>query len=97
MAPERMKPEGETTTWDGSYFATSKCDVGGHGGGGIDGTTCNATACAPPGKYIATMCATPDMSDAGGAVCSVTQQPVCVEVTFDYPSAMVVDGVISRQ
>jgi hypothetical protein len=91
IAPQRMKPQGENTTWDGSYFLMEKCGAG---------VTCRETACAPPGKYIATMCATLDGSDGGmGAFCSITQQGaapqrVCVDVPFDYPSATVVEGVI---
>jgi hypothetical protein len=97
MTPERMKPEGETTTWDGSYFVMNHCTAG-QGGGGINGTPCNDNLCAPPGKYIATMCATLDEPDAGGAACSLTQQQqVCVDVPFDYPSSTVVDGVIGTQ
>ncbi len=87
IAPQRMKADGETTTWDGTYFQASKCNAT---------TTCSQMQCAAPGQYIATMCAALSPPDSGLAgFCGITgQQPTCVAVPFDYPSTTVVEGVI---
>jgi hypothetical protein len=88
IAPQEMKAEGESLSWDGSYFVQSTCG---------QNYSCNNTACAAPGSYVATMCASPnDSGDAGVAgFCSNTgADPVCVDVAFEYPSDTVVEGVI---
>jgi len=69
---------------------------GWRGGGRISGITCSDTACAPPGKYIATMCATPDGSDAGGDLCPASNKVLpssksastCRSTTRARPSSM---------
>jgi hypothetical protein len=91
IAAERLKMEGAMTTWDGSYFQASTCGAG---------KSCFEDACAPPGKYLAHMCAYPDGEDGGaGPFCSFNPQAVpakavCVEVPFDFPSTGVVEGTI---
>jgi hypothetical protein len=84
-----MKPDGETTTWDGTYFEPGQC-----GNGQI---ACHNKQCAPPGKYVATMCASRSTSDAGTVgFCMASATPTCVDVPFDYPSATTVEGVIGK-
>jgi len=87
IAPQRIKPEGQSLTWDGTYFEPSKCGAG---------ISCQEKQCAPPGHYIATMCANKSTSDAGvaGFCAGVDFTPTCVDVEFDYPSMKPVEGVI---
>jgi hypothetical protein len=69
-------PVGASMTWNGEYFAVSTC--------GGRATACAAPTCAPPGQYVATMCA---FSEANGA-------KDCIEVPFTYPSAATVTGAL---
>jgi hypothetical protein len=86
IAPQHMTPEGQTLTWDGTYFVASKC--------GMD-FTCEYKQCAPPGQYVARMCANKSTSDAGvNNFCMADPTPTCVDVTFDYPSPTPVVGVL---
>jgi hypothetical protein len=88
IAPQHMKPEGQTLTWDGTYQVQSTCGAG---------LTCQNKQCAAPGKYIATMCANRSTSDAGiNGFCMADQTPTCVEVPFEYPSATTVEGVVGK-
>jgi hypothetical protein len=83
---QTMKAQGETLAWKGTYWQPSTCK---------DAAACVNSRCLPPGKYIATMCASRRTSDAGGVdSCTSDAQPICTDVEFDYPSATVVEGVI---
>ncbi len=85
-APQPMKPEGESLTWDGSYWVQSTCGAQ---------VACQARQCAAPGGYVAKMCAYRSISDAGlTGFCAASPTPTCVDVEFDYPSATVVEGVL---
>ena len=90
IAPLRIKPEGQSRTWDGTYFEPSKCGAG---------LSCQEKQCAPPGHYIATMCANKSTSDAGvaGFCAGVDFTPTCVDVEFDYPSMKPVEGVVGAK
>jgi hypothetical protein len=74
--------------WDGTYGAQSTCGMG---------TACVGAAYAKPGKYTATMCATPGTlvaSDAGPAQCVPSGPAKCGHVEFDFPSSAVAMGTI---
>ena len=63
--------------WDGHRFGGGTC------GGGA---TCVRQECAPPGQYLATMCA---------AMASNLSAPLrCVQVLFDYPADGQVVGTL---
>jgi hypothetical protein len=86
--PQHMKPEGLSLTWGGAYQELATCGAG---------ISCQNKQCAPPGGYIATMCANRSVSDAGVAgFCQADPTPTCVEVPFDYPSTTTVEGVLSK-
>jgi hypothetical protein len=87
-APRHMKPEGEVTSWDGTFWKSSTCGAG---------LACGERLCMNPGSHlIARMCAYPSTNPDGSAYfCESTNQPTCVEVPFDYPSANVVTGVLN--
>jgi len=76
-------------TWDGSYFESSICglDVG-----------CIQPKFAPPGHYVAQMCATPGMLSGGDAgqqpSCTTTGPEECVDVPFDYPGPSPVEATL---
>src|SRR5262249_5856815 len=75
IAPQHLKPEGQTLTWDGTYYELSKCGAG---------VSCQEKQCAPPGHYVATMCANKNTSDAGvaGFCGGIDFTPTCVDVEF---------------
>ncbi len=74
--PTRMTAAGVQRTWDGTYYAAGTCG----------GMTCALRSCAPAGRYVAKMCAYPDLSSGGaGGVCSPSPAPRCVDVAFDWP------------
>jgi hypothetical protein len=80
---------GGQVQWDGSYGTISTC--------GLAGTTCVGTAFAKPGRYTATMCATPGMLTGGDAEppqCVASGPPKCGHVAFDFPSSVVAMGTI---
>ncbi len=86
IPPEHLKPEGETETWDGTYFASSTCGAG---------MQCEQAACVEAGSHlVASMCAYPSMGPDGGFGCMGSTTPNCVDVPFDYPSAAPVVGII---
>jgi hypothetical protein len=89
IAPQHLKPEGQTLTWDGTYYEPSKCGAG---------ISCQDKQCAPPGRYVATMCANKNTSDAGiaGFCQGFDSMPTCVDVEFDYPSMKTVEGVVGK-
>jgi len=53
--------------------------------------------CAPPGRYIARMCATRQQS-AGAHACEVPESsplsPTCTDVEFDWPTTDTVRGAL---
>jgi hypothetical protein len=74
--------------WDGIYDTQSTCGTG---------TACVLATYAKPGKYTATMCATPGTliaSDAGPVQCMPTGPAKCGHVEFDFPSSVVAMGTI---
>jgi hypothetical protein len=80
---------GGQVQWDGAYSTISTC--------GFAGTTCIGTAFAKPGRYTATMCATPGTligGDAGPPQCVASGPPKCGHVAFDFPSSVVAMGTI---
>jgi hypothetical protein len=86
IAPQHIKPEGETFTWDGTLWEPGKC--------GAQNASCVNQLCATPhGKYIARMCASRSTSDAGG-FCMSVPEVTCVDVPFDYPTTSIVEGVL---
>ncbi len=86
IAPQRMKPEGETLAWDGTYWDPSTCGAQ---------VQCRSRRCAAPGRYTAQMCAYRSTSDAGTGYCMAVENPTCVDVPFDYPSGTLVEGVLN--
>jgi hypothetical protein len=77
---------GEQRIWDGQVHATSTCGMN---------TTCYQARFAPPGHYLAVMCATPGRltgGDGGPPTCQPTGVRTCIEVPFDLPSAAPVIG-----
>ncbi len=86
IAPQHLKPEGETYTWDGTLWEQGHC--------GPQMIACISQSCGTPkGKYIARMCAYKSTSDAGPFCMSASTQ-TCVDVPFDYPTAAIVEGVL---
>jgi hypothetical protein len=97
-----LEDAGQTQTWDGTNYAPGSqvtCTIAPPG---LPATLdCTVLACAPPGEYLAVMCACgPDGPDASGlpsnyeyavAYCA---HPTCVRVPFDYPSPTVVAGTV---
>jgi hypothetical protein len=85
--PLPLPADGVRFTWDGTIWeGTSRtCATGNH---------CDHQrgACAPPGKYVATMCAVHNVADAGSnPICTGILTQKCLEVEFDYPSATPVE------
>jgi hypothetical protein len=71
-------------TWDGTYAQPGTC--------GPSAMDCQTPRCAPPGDYVAHMCAyaeVPDAAPAGGTgsqPCTATVSvPTCVDVPFTWP------------
>ncbi|HVT07191.1 MAG TPA: hypothetical protein VHO67_07025 [Polyangia bacterium] len=89
-APQGVVYSGGTSTWDGSYLASSTC--------GDAHTSCSQPQYAAPGRYLAVFCATPGevtQPDAGYfSVCTATGTVQCVQVPFDFPSATPVQLVL---
>ncbi|HVU50683.1 MAG TPA: Kazal-type serine protease inhibitor family protein, partial [Polyangia bacterium] len=78
---------GASMDWDGSFFTMSTCGMN---------VGCYQKNKAPPGMYMARMCATPgklDNPDAGfQANCVASGSQVCVDVPFQYPGPTPVVG-----
>ena len=75
-------------TWDGSYYEQSICGLG---------VGCISQKFAPPGHYVAQMCATPGMiveGDAGQSGCTATGPQECVDVPFDFPSQSPIEATL---
>ncbi len=86
VPPQHVKPGGETYTWDGTLWQSSKC--------GPQMYACVNEVCSvPAGPYTARMCAYRGTGD-GGSFCMFDPAPVCVDVPFVYPTADTVEGVI---
>jgi hypothetical protein len=86
-APVPMQADGEHLTWDGTYWPNSTC------AGGTLG--CRYKKCAPPGRYLAKMCAAPSTpGSAPAGFCTPGPTTTCVEVEFDYPGTATVEGVL---
>jgi hypothetical protein len=71
-------------TWDGTYGQPGTC--------GPSAMACQTPRCAPPGAYVAHMCAyaeAPDAATTGGTGsqgCTATASvPTCVDVPFTWP------------
>jgi hypothetical protein len=77
---------GQERVFDGGYYEGSTCGAG---------TACYRRRYVGPGRYVATMCATPGVArtpDAGGsAICAEARAPECMEVPFDFPSPIPVE------
>lgn len=87
---------GTDFNWDGTvYDAASGC---GSGQIGSPPLACWMPSCAPPGHYVAHLCAyaMPSNSDGGFQVCELHAEvkPTCVDVPFDYPTTTQVVGVL---
>jgi hypothetical protein len=90
-APQRLGPQGQTITWDGTYLQQGTCGMG----GGVAAAGCSNKKCATPGMYTATICAYPAVPDAGGCPATVGPAvPTCIDVPFDYPSTAPVEGAL---
>jgi hypothetical protein len=73
----------ERVVWSGVYYEGAQCGAG---------VPCSNQRFAPPGRYVAVMCATPGtLSDGGTGVC-IKEAQRCVEVPFDFPSPTLVEG-----
>jgi hypothetical protein len=86
--PQNIDVGGIWTTWTGLMFESGVCN----------GTTpCLEMRCAPPGRYIARMCATRQQS-AGAHACEVPESsplsPTCTDVEFDWPTTDTVRGAL---
>jgi len=71
-------------TWDGTYAQPGTC--------GPSAIACQTPRCAPPGDYVAHMCAyaeVPDAATTGGTAsqgCTATASaPTCIDVPFTWP------------
>jgi len=86
IAPQHVPHDGETLTWDGTAWQSSKC--------GPQNLTCTSPTCGtPPGRYIARMCAYKAASDAG-PYCMAVSAITCVDVPFEYPTSSAVEGTL---
>jgi hypothetical protein len=82
-----MKAQGETTTWNGTYWQDATCGAS---------MSCKGTQCAAPGHYIAKMCASRSVPDGGPfGTCNPSAMQTCVDVPFDYPTSGVVAGKVN--
>lgn len=94
--PNPVPKTGTQQVWDGRVFTSTKCTS-------KDGTslTCDEPSCAPPGKYIAHMCAFRGNADAGAgppngcALAGNTPTQICTDVEFDLPANGPVVGTIT--
>jgi len=86
--PQGVAIDGETLTWDGSYFGPSTCGAG---------QVCTGKLYMPAGSYTAVMCATPgDLAPDSSNVmqCTNTGPQECVEVPFEFPSSQPYTGTL---
>jgi hypothetical protein len=75
-ACQLLTPMGASTTWDGTVWQQGTCGPG--------ATTCYSVVKAPPGKYVANMCASFENS-------TMTS---CTAVPFEYPGPSPVVGKV---
>lgn len=87
-AAQPLTESGEEFTWNGVvWVADGTCGAG---------TACTQRHCATPGRYTAHLCAYPNQQpDAAFSCGSVSQNPVCVDVPFDYPTNDTVTGTLA--
>lgn len=82
---------GQQLTWDGTVYERGAC--------GPARMQCQQDrSFVPAGRYLAVMCATPGVvqrPDGGMPTCMRTGETECVEVPFDLPSGMVVEGSLT--
>jgi hypothetical protein len=85
--PSDLPHDGATQSWTGAYFVAGAC---------TNGMECAQQTCAPTGsKWIATMCALPGTKSDASSLCMRNgDDPVCVDVPFEYPSLDPVEGII---
>ena len=95
---------GTEETWDGLFFAPDDAGTCSKAPGGPYGSGCVTPVCAPPGPYVAFMCACGSGAPASSglpssyayAVAACTN-PTCVRVPFEYPSPAVVVGTMGDE
>ena len=85
--PDDRAYSGEQVVWDGNYQEELSCG----------GFTCLRSRFAPPGHYLAQMCATagtfvPGDASPSNAICTPSGHPQCVTIGFDLPGAVPVVG-----
>jgi hypothetical protein len=74
-----LGPEGAQRSWDGTYYTSETC---------AGDLPCFEMACAPPGRYLATMCAHADLGQPGALLpCEPASAATCVDVAFSWPPA----------
>ena len=84
LPPSHLRPDGDIFTWNGAVWQPSTCG---------QMTSCVNQRCVQPGPYLARMCARVSSSDAGPS-CSSNAPPTCVDVPFDFPSPVAVEGIL---
>ena len=95
---------GAAQVWDGHYFTIGQFPDASctSFGGQYEVGSCLVPGCAPPGQYVAYMCAcgAGDASPSSGVPSSYAYavadcaNPTCVRVPFDYPCQTVVVGTV---
>jgi hypothetical protein len=80
---KQVEEGGVTATWDGTFLAAGMCG---------DATVCTSHSCAPPGRYVATMCACPTRASDGP--CLAPPPNGCFTVPFDFPSSTPVTATL---
>lgn len=92
---------GTEETWDGRYFAPDDAGTCAGWPGGPYGSGCVTRECAPPGPYVAFMCAcgpgapaSSGLPSSYGYAVGLCANPTCVRVPFEYPSPTAVVGTV---
>ena len=84
IAPHTLDPNGETQTWNGTYYKQGTCGAG---------LSCVSPQCILPGTHlVATMCASPRINPDSGLFCQGSDTPRCVDVPFVFPTIQIVTG-----
>jgi len=81
--PQRILWSGVRTQWQGIYAARGRCG---------DNVACREPRCAPPGRYVAVICAAATKLGA----CDPYTRPTCAEVPFELPNRNSVVQAILR-
>lgn len=89
--PQRVPLTGAEATWDGSVYALSNCATA-TAGGTSQILKCVQPECAPPGEYVARMCAYTNANIEAGTCAPLEAR--CVDVKFQYPTTTVVKGYL---